>query len=163
MLTTTTRRLAFLALVPAALFGVLMLASPASAALTSTQTLEQQVVGYTNYQRKAAGCGTPLRVDARLVRAARGHSAHMARTARFSHTGLNGSTFGARAKYHGYAAPLSENIAWGQPTAAKAIHAWLASPGHRRNLLNCNAKAVGVGVVYNARGQAYYTQVFGWR
>ena len=163
MLSTTTRRLALLALAPAMLLGSLMIASPASAALVPEQTLQTQIVGFTNWQRKAHGCKTPLRVDARLTAAARGHSYYLARNGRFSHTGYLGSSFGFRITYRGYTAPLSENIARGYPTAAKTIHAWLDSPGHRRNLLDCRAKAVGVGVVYNARGQAYYTQDFGWR
>jgi uncharacterized protein YkwD len=163
LLSKTTRRLALLALIPAALLGSLMIASPASAALTAPQTLETQIVGYTNWQRKAHGCKTPLRVDNRLTLAARGHSYYLARTGKFSHTGYAGSSFGFRIRYKGYTAPMSENIARGYPTASKVIYAWLASPGHRRNLLDCRAKAVGVGVVYNSRGQAYYTQDFGWR
>ena len=161
MLSKTTRRLALLALVPAMLLGSLMIASPASAA-TATTTLETQIVGYTNWQRKAHGCG-PVRIDNRLTLAARGHSYHMARTGRFSHTGFGGSSFGYRITYKGYTAPLSENIAWGYRDAATTVRAWMASPGHRKNILNCKAKAVGVGVVYNTRGQAYYTQDFGWR
>jgi uncharacterized protein YkwD len=162
LLSKTTRRLALLALVPAMLLGSLMIASPASAALVSEQTLQSQIVGFTNWQRRQHGCA-PVRLDPRLTAAARGHSYHMARTGAFSHTGYGGSSFGFRIRYKGYTAPLAENIAYGYPTAARTIHAWLASPGHRRNMLNCQAKAIGVGVVYNSHGVPYYTQDFGWR
>ncbi len=162
MLSQTTRRLALIALIPAMLLGSLFVASPASAALTPWQKLQSDVVGYTNWQRVKHGCA-PLRLDTRLTGAAWLHSRDMARTGRFSHTGTGGTTFGYRVKRQGYAAPLSENIAYGYTKSADVIFAWLRSPGHRRNMLNCNAKAIGVGVVYNARGVPYYTQEFGWR
>jgi uncharacterized protein YkwD len=39
----------------------------------------------------------------------------------------------------------------------------MASPGHRANILNCKAKAVGVGAAYAANGNPYYTEDFGSR
>jgi uncharacterized protein YkwD len=39
--------------------------------------------------------------------------------------------------------------------------AWMNSPGHRANILNCSARSIGVGVVYAKNGTPYYTQVFG--
>ena len=74
----------------------------------------------------------------------------------------SGSTFDARIKATGYTAPLSENIAWGYRTGADVVKAWMASPGHRANLLDCTAKSVGVGAVYAANGNPYYTQDFGY-
>ena len=85
----------------------------------------------------------------------------MAKTRTFSHTGSGGSTFVARAKAAGYSAALSENIAWGYRDGAQVVAAWMKSPGHRANILNCRAKAVGVGAVYAANGTPYYTQDFG--
>jgi uncharacterized protein YkwD len=37
----------------------------------------------------------------------------------------------------------------------------MKSPGHRANILNCKAKAVGVAVAYSAKRVPYWTQVFG--
>ena len=162
MRSSILRRFAFLALVPAALFGLLIVASPAEAAVTSFQTLQNDINRWTNHQRKLHGC-RPLRVDNKLVRAGRDHSAWMARTHKFSHVGLRGSSFVARTARAGYTAPLSENIAYGYRTGADVVNAWMKSPGHRANILDCKAKAVGVGAVYAANGTPYYTQDFGTR
>jgi uncharacterized protein YkwD len=35
------------------------------------------------------------------------------------------------------------------------------SAGHRRNLLDCSVRAVGIGVVRRADGRVYWTQDFG--
>jgi uncharacterized protein YkwD len=160
MRSSFARRLAMLALVPAAMFGVVAVASPAQAAAPTTVTLQSDIVYWTNQHRVKHGCAK-LRLDANVARAARNHSAWMARSGRFSHTGVGGSTFIARVKSAGYATPLSENIAWGYRDGAAVVNAWMKSPGHRANILNCKAKAVGVGAVYSANGTPYYTQDFG--
>ena len=157
---TLVRRLAILAMIPAALFGMLAVAAPAEAA--SFTTLQTQVVSLSNKERVKAGCAG-LRVNAQLLWAARGHSKYMATTGRFSHSGMNKSTFVSRARAAGYTAARSENIAWGYRSAAEVVKAWMKSPGHRRNLLDCGAKTFAVGVVYSANGTPYYTQDFGSR
>jgi uncharacterized protein YkwD len=157
------RRLVMLAVVPAALFGVVAMASPAEAAAVPTvATLQNDIVRYTNAERVAHGC-SPLRVDAKLGYAARVQSGYMARTGHFSHTGASNSTFVARIGTAGYSGALSENIAWGYRSGAQVVAAWMKSPGHRANLLNCSAKAVGVGAIYAANGNPYFTQDFGTR
>jgi uncharacterized protein YkwD len=162
MRSSIARRLAHLALIPAALFGVVMVASPAQAAAPTTIQLQTDIVAATNKFRVQHGCGK-VRLDANIARAARSHSAYMARTGSFSHVGASSSSFVTRIKAQGYSAPLSENIAWGYRTGAAVVDAWMHSPGHRANLLNCSAKAVGVGAVYAANGNPYYTQDFGSR
>lgn len=147
-------------MIPAMLLGMFTIATPASAALVPFATLQSDIVFWTNHQRARAHCA-PLRVDNRLVRAGRDHSAWMARTRRFSHIGVNDSTFVTRVKVAGYAYPYLENIAYGYRTGAEVVNAWMKSPGHRANMLNCRAKAVGVGAVYSSSGVAYYTQDFG--
>jgi uncharacterized protein YkwD len=87
----------------------------------------------------------------------------MATTGEFSHIGRDGSTFAARARAAGYANPAGENIAWGYASATEVMAAWMASPGHRRNILNCAVQSIGTGVSYAADGTPYFTQVFGWR
>lgn len=156
------RRLAVLAMIPAVLLGLAVTATPANAALVPWQTLQTDISKWTNYQRAKHGCA-PLRQDTRLVRASRDHSAWMARTGSFGHTGRAGSSFVARERAAGYPAPLSENIAWGYRSGADVVNAWMRSPGHRANILNCRARAVGVGAVYSSNGTPYYTQDFGSR
>jgi uncharacterized protein YkwD len=147
-------------MVPAMLVGLAVMTSPANAAVVSPLVLQADIVKLTNYQRTKAGCPA-LRLDAHLMLAARAHSAWMATTGTFSHTGRNNSTFVTRVKTAGYASPRSENIAWGYRTGADVVKAWMLSPGHRANILDCKAKAFAVAAVYATNGNPYYTQEFG--
>ncbi|GAA2472681.1 CAP domain-containing protein [Winogradskya humida] len=157
------RRLATLALIPVAAFiGLALAAAPAEAAPVSTSTLQTQIVKLSNTQRVKAGCKA-LKVNANLLRAARGHSKFMATSGSFSHTGARNSTFITRAKNAGYTAARSENIAYGYRSAAEVVNAWMKSPGHRANLLDCGARTFAVGVIYASNGNPYYTQDFGSR
>jgi uncharacterized protein YkwD len=81
----------------------------------------------------------------------------------FSHVWLDGTTFVARSHAAGYGQPSGENIAWGYQTADQVMAAWMASPGHRANIQNCDLKAIGVGAAQSARGQLLWTQDFGRR
>ena len=162
------RRFALAALIAPAVVGVSMFASPAEAAPASVQvqtlqaeTVQADVVRLTNARRTASGCSA-VTVNAQLTTAAVGHSTWMARTGTFSHTGSAGSTFVVRTKAAGFARPSSENIAWGYRSASELVNAWMKSPGHRANILNCKSRTVGVGVAYTANGTPYYTQDFGY-
>ncbi|GIF10473.1 CAP domain-containing protein [Actinoplanes teichomyceticus] len=156
------RRFALVAaLAPAAALGATLSAAPATAAPVSESTLQADIVRLTNAQRTAHGCAA-LKVDSRLVTAARGHSAYMAQSGSFSHTGRGGSSFAAREKAAGYPRPSAENIAWGYRTGKDVVDAWMKSPGHRANILSCKSRTVGVGAVYSDNGTPYYTQDFGY-
>ncbi len=176
MLELSVRRLALLTAVPAllaapallavgtpALAGVPVPPLPAAAAATAVEpaTLMSQVVTRTNQQRHANGCGQ-LGVDRELTVASVRQSIYMARTGLFSHVWRDGTTFVARSRAAGYRQPSGENIGWGYRTADEVVNAWMASPSHRRNILNCDAQSIGTGVVYGANGVPYYTQVFGY-
>lgn len=121
-----------------------------------------QVVRLTNDERRQAGCPA-LTVDGSLVTASLRQSNYMARTRLFSHVWRDGSTFVDRSEAAGYEQPAGENIAWGYRTAPDVVSAWMASPGHRKNILNCKARSFGAGVAFAADGTPYYTQVFGWQ
>ena len=135
--------------------------SAAAPAKASETTLQTEINRLINVQRTTHGCAA-LTTDAKLTTAARGHSAYMAQTGTFSHTGRSNSNFVARSKAAGYAKPSAENIAWGYRTANQVVDGWMKSPGHRTNILNCKSKTVGVGAVYSANGTPYYTQDFGY-
>ncbi|WP_326635761.1 CAP domain-containing protein [Nonomuraea fuscirosea] len=106
---------------------------------------ETAVVTLTNQARARNGC-RPLTHDAKLHRAAERHSADMARNNYFSHESRDGRTFDRRIKAEGFAFRLAgENIAKGQPSAATVVRAWLDSPGHRANIMNCSFTHIGVG------------------
>jgi uncharacterized protein YkwD len=59
--------------------------------------------------------------------------------------------------------PIGENIAMGYRTAAAACRGWLASPGHRANILGRGYTRIGAGVWRSSRGVPFYVQVFGVR
>jgi len=157
------RRLALAAFIAPAIAGFALTASPAEAATApaTAQTLQADIARLTNAQRVANGCRAAT-VNPLLTTAAADHSTWMARTGTFSHTGSAGSTFVVRAKAAGFARPSGENIAWGYRSATEVVTAWMKSPGHRANILNCKSTTVGVGAAFNANGSAYYTQVFGY-
>ncbi|WP_431997623.1 sigma-70 family RNA polymerase sigma factor [Streptomyces fungicidicus] len=116
------------------------------------------VLSLTNTERAKAGCG-PVKSDDRLARAAQLHSEDMSANDYFSHTGQNGSSFVDRAKAQGHPSPGAENIARGQSSAASVMDAWMNSPGHRANILNCSLTSLGVGVT---ESDWTWTQVFGY-
>jgi uncharacterized protein YkwD len=124
-------------------------------------TMEDEVTELINKERAKAGCGS-VRTDERMRVAGRAHSADMAKNNYFSHTGLDGSTFVDRLERAGYprSGAAGENIAYGYATAQDVVTGWMNSEGHRNNILNCSAKATGVGLAY--RGSTpYWTQLFG--
>jgi uncharacterized protein YkwD len=124
--------------------------------------LMSEVVTRTNQQRHRNGCGQ-LAVDHELTEASVRQSLYMARTGFFSHVWRDGTTFVARSRAAGYRQPSGENIAWGYETADEVIKAWMNSPSHRANILNCDARSIGTGVVYGYNGIPYYTEVFGYQ
>ncbi|TYB58120.1 CAP domain-containing protein [Nonomuraea sp. PA05] len=118
-----------------------------------------KVVTLTNAARARRGCG-PLRVNAALTRSARTHSLEMARTGRLSHTSPDGASPWDRMERAGYRWGAAENIGAGYSTAEEAVNGWLDSRDHRKNILDCGLKAIGVGVA-SGPGGPWWTQDFG--
>ncbi|MDU0290872.1 CAP domain-containing protein [Saccharothrix longispora] len=128
---------------------------------TAAPSSEEQVLSLTNGERAAAGCPA-LTADARLDSAAKRHNDEMARTGNFSHTGVDGSTPAQRVTEAGYTYRVTaENIAMGQGTAEEVVSSWMASEGHRANILNCDLRDLGVAFATDAGGRTYWTQEFG--
>lgn len=120
------------------------------------------MVRLVNLERsKKANC-RPLTVHSALTTAARGHSADMARNGYFSHTSLDGRTPQDRMRAAGYSGRRTgENIAAGQTSAAGVMMAWMDSPGHKANILNCQYHHIGVGHAKGGPYGHYWTQNFG--
>lgn len=151
-----------------ALLLALLVAAPLPAAAADPA---EAVLAQVNALRAKAGCG-PLKLNTALTAAARGHARAMAEQNFFGHTGKDGRGFASRIRSQGYRYGLAaENIAAGQPTVDRAVQAWLKSPGHKRNILNCKFRDTGIAMVYQPddaplRGQSrglryYWVQVFG--
>lgn len=136
-------------------------ASPSRAA-SRTEQMENDVLAMVNTERARAEkpCAA-VHLDTRLRTAARGHSTDMAQRNYFAHNTPEGKTPWDWAREAGYRNAIGENIAYGYRTAADVMRGWMNSPGHKANILNCAAKALGVGLAYNATGTPYWTQLFG--
>jgi uncharacterized protein YkwD len=117
-----------------------------------------EVAALTSTERTRNGCPA-LQVDPRLTTAAQGHAADMAANSYFSHTSLDGRTFDQRIRAAGHPSPGGENIAKGQTSPSAVVTAWMNSPGHRANILNCSFRTIGVG--FDARGN-HWVQNFGY-
>ncbi|MGR6916731.1 CAP domain-containing protein [[Actinomadura] parvosata] len=125
--------------------------------------LESEVVRLTNAERAKGGCD-PLRQDARLRRAAFGHSADMAKRGYFDHDSQDGRDMVDRIRATGFSGSAwAENIAKGQRTAAQVVRDWMNSAGHRENIMNCSYTHIGVGAAKDSSGQTYWTQDFAAR
>lgn len=106
------------------------------------------------HNEERAGRGLPpLKENAKLRRAASGHSADMVERGYFSHE-RGGETFVDRILATGYARrndgwSLGENLAWGTGELATPrwmIEAWMNSAGHRRTIVSRSYREVGFGV-----------------
>ncbi|MFI6493031.1 CAP domain-containing protein [Streptomyces sp. NPDC050564] len=126
-------------------------AAPASSAVA-------RVVALVNSERSKAGC-SPVTLNAKLSKAAQDHSADMASHQNMSHTGSDGSDPGQRITRAGYTwSAYGENVAYGYSTPEQVMAGWMASPGHKANILTCDFKEIGVGL---AQPGNYWTQDFG--
>jgi uncharacterized protein YkwD len=111
----------------------------------------------------------PLRLNAKLARAARRHSRDMVRHRYFAHDSRDGRSPFERMRATHYVPRnrswwLGENIAWGggalgEPAAI--VRAWMHSPPHRANILSRRFRDIGIGIAPGAptggRGATYTT------
>ncbi|MGW7536619.1 CAP domain-containing protein [Amycolatopsis sp. NPDC054798] len=124
----------------------------------SAPTPVGQVIELVNSERDKAGCD-PVTEEPHLDKAAQGHSDDMSSRDYFSHDTPEGENFADRITDAGYPKPGAENIAKGATSADQVMRMWMNSSGHRKNILNCSLKKLGVGV---ATGGWYWTQDFGY-
>ena len=126
-------------------FGVVSAAGaliPAGHAATLTQS-EHELLTAVNAVRADHDL-RPLTVDSTLTRAARSYSTTLLRTDVFTH-----GVLGTRLARAGARGPIfGENLAWGRGSKATAqgiVRGWMASPGHRANLLRPGWARIGLG------------------
>jgi len=123
----------------------LVIAAPATASATALTRNESSLLRQMNVVRAQHGLH-PLSFDPRLERAARSHSHEMLATGVFTH-----GAFGTRmARFDVTGSLAGENLAWGTGylgSARGVVAAWLASPGHRANLLRPGFRRVGIGAL----------------
>jgi uncharacterized protein YkwD len=136
-------------------FGCLLAATISSsftataAAKPRVDSKERAIVRAINRQRARHGLAK-VRTSRRLARAADFHSWEMLRANYFAHESTNGGSFGARLRRFTRRNALGETLVWlrggcGHGMAARVVHMWMNSPGHRAILLSSSFQRVGVG------------------
>jgi len=119
---------------------------------------EQEILRLVNLERARAGLNS-LRIDPSLQKAARAHSRIMADAHQLSHEFGAELRFDKRLAVAGALFDISgENVAFNQ-TAEGANQGLMNSPPHRKNILNPEFNAVGIGVV-RAGEDIWVTQDF---
>lgn len=147
-----------------------------NATVADEQAVEQLIHENVNTERTAEGLD-PLETDADLRRVARNHSADMIADGYVGHESPDGVTPADRLSAAGCSAG-GENVAqtWidrpvdvdGQRVvvenetelATHLVAQWMASPGHRENILRESFTESGVGVVITANNKVYATHNF---
>lgn len=121
--------------------------------LSAANRLESQVFGELNAIRRGHGL-PPLRLSHPLSSAADSHSRAMGTFGFFSHSSRDGSEFWRRVKrFYGpgeYGSwSVGENLLWSTTglDASAALKLWMASPGHRKNILTPRWREVGLSAV----------------
>ena len=125
--------------------------------------MESRILTLVNAERRRHGL-RELALNPRLDQAAKLHARNMATFRKMAHV-LPESRFPTlthRAQYVAYPySTIAENIALGYSDAESVVKGWMASPGHRRNILNPAVSEIGTGVVGSSKGALYFCQVFG--
>jgi len=129
--------------------------SGTASTIQRSSTLEQLVLQEINAVRTARHLRT-LTLSPALGRSAVSHSRSMATYGFFAHESRNGTPFAQRIKR--FYAPregmwtVGENLAMfggAPPTASAIVDAWMASPGHRANLLRGLFREAGLAIVFD--------------
>ncbi len=121
-------------------------AAGAAPAMPTQRPLERAVVRTINLERAERGMPR-LQISHAIARVARRHSADQLRHGRLSHDGGDGTPFAARLARVTRARKVGETVAWlpAHAPAVQVVRLWLASPPHRRQLLDPAYRRVGVG------------------
>lgn len=138
----------FLALGPAVIVTA-PAAEAATAAVTAsaavTARYEARILALVNRERLSHGRHS-LGLSACPERYAEGWAAYLARTNYFVHRNMQTYLYACKGSR------VAENMGRGNVSADRMVAAWMASPGHRKNILNGLLTQIGVGAVYS-RGQ----------
>jgi uncharacterized protein YkwD len=150
------RRKAFIACLATLLAAAVVPGAVQSAAesRTSMAALQNGVLAQLNGVRAAKGLRS-LTISPALSAAARQHTSEMLADGYFEHKSFNGTDFSQRIVR--FYAPSSsrrwsvgENLLWSSPDirAKKALELWMASPGHRANILAPGWREIGIAAVH---------------
>jgi uncharacterized protein YkwD len=145
--------------------------------LAAADRLESAVLVELNKIRRQHGLA-PVRLSRPLSTAADAHSRAMGTFGFFDHNSRDGSEFWKRVERfyspEGYRSwSVGENLLWssGRLSAPEALKLWMASPGHRKNILTARWREIGLAAlqvrsapgVYGGRDVVIITTDFGVR
>ncbi len=125
---------------------------------------EHQIFELVNAQRHKSGLNI-LDWDENLARMARVYSEKMVNENFFEHADLDGKTVVDRAKDSHIKnwRKIGENLFYCEGYRdfdAVAVSGWMNSATHRRNILDGDWTATGIGIAESNDGRIYITQVF---
>src|SRR5579871_4126821 len=141
------------------------LAAPEQAPPSAASPVVSRVLDLTNAERTKVGA-PPLTLSLELTVSAQSYSEVLASGDCFEHTCGPMPDFADRdtaAGYLGWTA-IGENLAGGFSTPESVVAGWMASPGHRANILSVSFSEMGVGVASgSSRFGMCWTEEFGSR
>lgn len=133
--------------------------NPIQSRIAAYSDIIYEIIDIVNQERVNNGLN-PLIYNETLTQIATYRSMEGANNNYFSHTRPNGEDYSSLYyEYNTDFCAFGENLARYQTSAAHAMSAWMASPGHRRNILY-DYDYIGVGVAQDSEGRYYYTQEF---
>ena len=131
-----------------------------SGSVAGVSAYGRKVSELVNEERKSAGLSS-LTLDSRLSKVAQEKAEDMRDNGYFSHTSPTyGSPFDMMKQFGISYSTAGENIAKGQRTPERVMHAWMNSQGHRANILNSSYEKIGVGYCTDENGTTYWVQMF---
>jgi len=151
----------------------LRLVTPVRVAQNNAQlaSFERDMAQSVNAERRNVGL-PPLLYDESLAQVARAHALEMRNRNYFAHESPTANLRHPQDRYRvafgRIPAMIAENVyrEWGSPrqvtfAQVERGHASLMnSPGHRANILDGRVRRIGIGIVVNARGDIWITQMF---
>ncbi len=133
---------------------------PEIATASSASAMEQKIHEQVNQYRASRNLPL-LKLDPRISEACRTHSKAMSEgKVPFSHQGFEQrvAAIAQSIPYRSAAENVAYNLGYSDPVT-QAVQGWIESPGHRKNMEG-TFDLTGVGVVQNAKGEYYFTQIF---
>lgn len=133
--------------------------------LADLDEVREKALARVNEARRAAG-RPPVVPNPRLDAAAQHYAELMLHDGFYGHVTHQGGSPRSRVEAAGYRSFtfLGENIAQGLFGPEEVVERWLASPGHRRNILEAQASDTGLGVAFGDTPDGFrvlWVQLFG--
>src|SRR5262245_44868126 len=142
--------------------------SDTQSTLAREPSLESLVLQRINEVRAPHGLGR-LTASTGLTRAALTHSRSMVVNGFFAHESMNGTPFWQRVKtFYGprnRSWTVGENLAMfggAKPDANAIVDSWMASPGHRANLLSKLFANAGIAILHDPAAGGVYGGLSTW-